>query len=210
MISPQDVWAVGAASNYGQPIVLHWDGTSWSKVAAPAELGTAGALTAVAAIPGTSQVWVSGRDEDGNGIVARWTGAGWETFSMRIGGGRPGSLAAASSSSAWIVGDTSSGGPTRDAIYHWDGASWTRVPAPSPSATHNSLIGVAVRSDSDAWAVGSFQTGKKSHALALHWDGSKWSRVTAPGLVLTAVSTVPGSREAWAVGQTGEIERYRC
>jgi hypothetical protein len=210
MVSPGDVWAVGGASD-GHPLVLHWDGSSWSKLPVPEGLGTEGTLTAVARIPGTSQVWVSGTDQDTNGIVARWTGSGWKTFGVRVAGGRSGSLAAASSSSAWVVGGgTSSGSHTRDVIYHWDGSAWTEVPVPSPSATHNSLMGVAVRSDSDAWAVGSFETGKKFHALALHWNGSRWSRVTAPGVVLTAVSTVPGTREAWAVGSTGEIERYRC
>jgi hypothetical protein len=210
MVSARDVWAIGGASD-GEPLVLHWDGSRWSKLPVPDGLGTDGNLTAVARIPGTSQVWVSGIDQDSNGIVARWTGSGWETFNVRVGGGRSGSLAAASSSSAWVVGGvTSSGSNTRNAIYHWDGSAWTEVPAPSPSATHNSLTGVAVRSDSDAWAVGSFATGKKVHAQVLHWDGSRWSRVTAPGVALTAVSTVPETREVWAVGSTGEIERYRC
>ena len=211
MISPRDVWAIGSTKAL-IPLVLHWNGSSWSKVTAPAGLGTEGTLISVARIPGTAQVWVDGIDANASGFAARWTGSGWETYSLRYVGGRSGNLAAASSSNAWIVGEKgdNTGKITRDVIYHWDGSTWSEVPTPNPSATRNSLSGVAARTESDAWAVGNFTRGKKVHALALHWDGSKWSQVKAPGLSLTAVTTVPGTRQAWAVAATGEIERYRC
>ena len=210
MVSPQDVWVVGSAKD-GRALVLHWNGSKWSKVVDPPGLGTGGTVTAVARIPETAGVWVDGTDDNANGFAARWTGSGWETYTVGPGGGTSGSLAAASSSSAWIVGQkgNATGTSTRDVIYHWDGSSWTEVPAPNPSPTHSSLSGVAARNDSDAWAVGYFKTGAKFHPLAVHWNGSKWSQVTAPGSVLTAVTTVPGTKGVWAVG-SGVIERYKC
>src|SRR4029077_16322937 len=108
-----------------------------------------GFVSGVAPVPGTTQVWVDGDDQNGNGFAARWTGSGWETYFARAGGNGFGNVAAVSSSSAWIVGAA--------VIDHWDGSAWTEVP--NPSATDTTLLGVAARSDSDAWAVGYSHTG---------------------------------------------------
>jgi hypothetical protein len=61
--SANDAWAVGEYSPHvGKPYVdsrswvLHWNGTSWSRLQAPAGAG----LNAVAVVPGTRDAWAVG------------------------------------------------------------------------------------------------------------------------------------------------------
>jgi hypothetical protein len=151
-------------------------------------------------------------DANANGVAARWTGVGWDKYSVATAGGSTGNLAAASPSRAWLVGEdgNDTGTVTRDVVNGWDGSAWAETRVPNPSPTDSRLFGVAAAADSAAWAVGTYKRHGTSHALALRWDGSGWSQVTAPGASLSDVTAVPGSDEAWAVGWTGEIERYRC
>ena len=90
-------------------------------------------------------------------------------------------------------------------VEHFDGSTWTVVPAPSPGGRQNLLYGVAAISPCDVWAVGGFQDSNDLwHPLGLHWDGSKWSRVHADepgatGNVLYALSASGGG--LFATGQ---------
>ncbi len=64
---PDDVWAVGSApkdspAEGGSPLLLHWDGSAWSRVDAPVQ--TPGGLQAVTAIPGGG-MWAVGAQDDG-------------------------------------------------------------------------------------------------------------------------------------------------
>jgi hypothetical protein len=62
-----DAWAVGGLVG---PIVLHWDGTSFTEVETA---GLGQAINGVYTDPG-EDVWVAGN----YGVTARWTGSGWE------------------------------------------------------------------------------------------------------------------------------------
>jgi hypothetical protein len=96
---------------------------------------------------------------------------------------------------------------TRPLVQHWDGQTWTIVPAVAREVS-GPLQGVDAASSDDVWAVGSMltqlQTGR---ALALHWDGRAWEthRVPKPergrfvSTVLTDVFAL-GPDDAWAVG----------
>ncbi|MEV8632332.1 hypothetical protein AB0395_11820 [Streptosporangium sp. NPDC051023] len=77
-VSPSDVWAVGevAAESGGtgqgaaerrraQPLVLHWDGTRWTRVEVPVARGTLHGVTA----SGPGDLWISGIDADHPGQV---------------------------------------------------------------------------------------------------------------------------------------------
>src|SRR5439155_2372727 len=57
----------------------------------------------------------------------------------------------------WAVGDiTVAGGASQTLIEQWNGATWSVVPSPSPSTSHNILRGVASVAANDVWAVGYF------------------------------------------------------
>jgi hypothetical protein len=213
MVSRKDVWAVGSSRTGG--LVLRWNGSRWTKRPQP---GFDGPLSAVARIPGTSQIWVGGSDSSSptGFAVARWTGSGWTKFALPGKAGAQGysqttgSLTASSASSAWAVLTlTNSVGRNRTDVIHWDGSTWSQVQSPNPSAAGDWLSGVTARSDTDAWAVGGFgKPGNKAHALVLHWNGSKWSTTRTPGLQLHGVAAAPGTRQVWVAG--AKLQRYRC
>ncbi len=64
-------------------------------------------------------------------------------------------------------------------IEHYDGASWSPSPVPSPSgAVFN---GVACSSSTDCFAVGTRQTSSSTaHVLVDHWNGKSWTGSSAP------------------------------
>ncbi len=83
--------------------------------------------------------------------------------------------------------------------------SWRIVASPNTSATYNSLNSVAAFSANDVWAVGQTQSSSSSsNPLAEHWNGRAWRVVPTPSRgqssSFTAVTTIPGTHELWAVG----------
>ena len=207
VVSPHDVWAIGTNN------MLHWNGKGWSRQAGPNFHG--GTYGAVAHVPGTAQVWVTGLEGGGGLTAARWSGSNWELAPLppRLGGS--GAIGAVSASSAWLATASSTGAlRQRSGFLRWDGSSWTTFPAPNP-APFDEIRGVAVRSATDAWAVGEYSphAGRPyvdSRSWVLHWNGTAWSRLQAPaGAGLNAVAVVPGTRDAWAVGGSIAV-RYHC
>jgi hypothetical protein len=88
---------------------------------------------------------------------------------------------------------------------HWNGASWKRISAPSPSGGY--LSAVSASSASNVWAVGSYGTDE-TKTLIMHWNGTAWKQMPAPKLKsasgnavaqLTSVSVV-SANNAWAAG----------
>jgi hypothetical protein len=63
-------------------------------------------------------------------------------------------------------------------ILHWNGATWKRVPSPSPSGGAV-LFGAAALSAGNAWAVGTIGVSDFSGVLGVHWNGTTWERVTS-------------------------------
>ena len=215
MISRREVWAVGDG------IVLRWRG-SWSRVLTPPFVNSWTGL-AVARIAGTSEVWITGYDQDlDQWRAARWTGLGWVDSTVAPGliHSRPGlNIAAVSSSDAWIVG-RSPQQKGRALVFHWDGSRWSAAGGlPLPAGRPSELSGVVARNANDVWAVGSYRLASgATRSLVLHWNGARWSRAAAPGTGLSEVTVVPGSRQAWAVGGSylgkrlvlNNVLRYRC
>src|SRR6185295_710225 len=78
----------------------------------------------------------------------------------------------------WAVGAASDGDSMPSAhsqIQHWNGSTWTPVPAgPLPGYWHD-LNAVVAIAPNDVWAAGEYFDGDY-HGLALHWNGSAWSQ----------------------------------
>jgi hypothetical protein len=178
-------------------LLLHWNGTRWSRVAA------AGVeMNGVAVTSGTN-AWAVGANVN----VLHWNGTRWSKQFSRSAAGLY-DVAALSRSNAWAVGELAVvGGRTRTFIVHWNGTKWSRVTSPNGPGAFNTLTGVAVTSPTNAWAVGCFGANGgcvSTRTLLLHWNGSTWSRVSTPhpgahGNRLAGVSAVSSSA-AWAVG----------
>jgi hypothetical protein len=208
--SSSDVWAVGSHKGGYNQLILHWNGTAWSKVLAHSSVGFYG----VSADSG-NDAWAVGDMIDstsGNFItgILHWNGTNW----LQVASPNPSSIddelygvGADSASDAWAVGTYYSAPAYETLILHWNGTAWTMVASPNPSSEHNSLEAVSADSASDAWAAGAtYNTTTDSYdTLILHWNGSAWTRVASPnpspGSALSGVSADSAS-DAWAVGNT--------
>jgi hypothetical protein len=76
----------------------------------------------------------------------------------------------------WAVGARELSANARTLVLHWNGTNWNIVPSPSPSASQDELLGVAVLTSSYAWAVG--DQGDKT--LIEHWNGTAWTVQPSP------------------------------
>lgn len=116
-ISATDIWAVGsytipnAEGSPYQNATMHWNGTSWSIVAAPQPSASLDILTSVTAIS-ANDVWAVGLFAAPNGYEApltlHWDGSIWSVVPSPAGSGSSELLgvAAVSSTDVWAVGET--------------------------------------------------------------------------------------------------------
>ena len=201
-LSAADAWAVGdvkadhATTGY-EPLIMHWDGTSWRRTAAPASPG-GGTLTSIAG-SSPDNVWAVGSWEPTGQLrplIVHWNGKRWRPvhFAGDAKFGYISGLAVRSATDAWAVGF---GGTTLNMmILHWNGQSWRQLPIPR---SRLSLTAVTAISANDAWAI-----GDGNDNLILHWNGSTWKRVRGPdprdpNLNMTGLASGP-TGVAWAVG----------
>jgi hypothetical protein len=187
---------------------------SWTK-ASPKD--ASGGFKAVSA-SAVDDVWAVGPGEEflpgSETMIEHWDGKRWQRIESP--NGATGSNAAnalhgvvaVSRKDAWAVGQyaDSVGGPLRILVEHWDGKTWSTVPAPNPSEAENGLEDVAASGPRDVWAVGYSVVGTHATTLVEHWDGQQWSIVPTSdlssggsGATLTAVSIV-SANDVWAVG----------
>jgi hypothetical protein len=213
-----DTWAVGTVSTsaLARPLILHWNGSTWTKAAVPADPGSGSYETLSVTRVSSSLAWAAGWYDNGTRdvpMLLRWNGTSWSV----VGGvPKPGtgdaqllSVYALSSKNAWAVGYDTEHADTRTLILHYDGSTWSRVSSPS-GPSQNALRGVTARTGQDAWAVGfTNDAGAQGTAdsLILHWDGTSWRQVSSPSPAqdsdLFAVDTVTGGSDVWAAGEAG-------
>ena len=183
-ISSDDVWAAGVTqwplsvglSFVAQPLVEHWDGSSWSlvnvpdPVAPPPDWALGDARPPTGAAPVGSAVLLGGAASSGDDV---WLVGGYQEDS----------------------GITTPPGPWETLTEHWDGSSWSVVPAPdvtlpepledgSPHAD-DALTAAGVSPAGDLWAVGGAMPGS---ALTLQWAAGSWTLVPSVALSVTRVA----------------------
>jgi hypothetical protein len=208
--APNNCWAVGdydAAGGARLDLVLHWNGTKWSKVAAPSPggTGTAAVSTLVdVACRSSSSCWTAGEyGVVGGGIqairnnVLHWNGTKWVQVTVPnpagTGNGDINSLASIrcpAKNDCWAVGTAgldSSTYTTLNQALHWDGTTWIQATLPSPGGTANGDFSfaktMACTSYANCWVggyYGSFLGGVPVLNQLLHWDGTAWTQVTVP------------------------------
>ncbi len=229
-VSGSDAWAVGsyndATTGASKTLVLHWNGTAWSKVKSPSPGSSFSQLYGVSAVSG-SDAWLVGSYDTSDGgvtktLVLHWNGTAWSKVSSpspsSVSYNSLDGVSARSGSDAWAVGDygTSDGGRSGTLVLHWDGTAWAKVSSPSPGSGLNGLTGASAVSGGDAWAVGSSSSYDNPYVigtLILHWDGTAWTKVKSPNPScpddinsyndLYGVSARTGS-DAWAAGDYGD------
>jgi hypothetical protein len=209
-ISPDDAFAVGFSDQ--RPLILHWDGQSWQKMATGIRQKHS-PLGGVAMISPTD-AWAVGTTPDRAGrtktVIVHWDGKQWLKVPSPNGDHQQinvlNSVTAISAKDAWAVG-LSEGQTEESLILHWNGRSWKRVKdAPMPGAD-SSLDAVTALSASDVWAVGNSHTKHPGsfQPFIERWTGIGWRRFAAPapagnaGINMTGVAAASPD-QAWAVG----------
>lgn len=207
-ISARDAWAVGYlkigrtrySNETDEPLIEHWNGVSWRRVAAPTEPGG----LQLSSIAGTSSdsLWAVGYGITNKPVIMHWNGHTWrlQRFAAANRVGILNAVAVTSPTDAWAVGQT--GGRVPGAfILHWNGHAWIKEQPPAATGDRF-LMSVTAISASNAWAVGSTQ----NDLYILHWNGSSWTQVPGPQHhaaqpVLEAVAA-GSDGTVWAAGLT--------
>jgi hypothetical protein len=90
-VSAHDAWAVGFGGGFrpprAQPVIEHWDGAGWRRVASPPG-GSRGRLTGVTALS-ARDVWAVGWSR-GPALILHWNGVRWQRVLVA---GLPGGVA---------------------------------------------------------------------------------------------------------------------
>jgi len=226
---PTDVWVVGSLDHAGfaSPLVLHWDGSSWSPVANPdaADGGDASAAPNcyLASVwgSGATDVWAVGAcmGAPWSSPILHWDGTAWSGSSlpdMQLSG-----VWGSGASDVWAVGSsTTTAGVQEEVIVHYDGHSWSTAfeyspPAPvvkSEYAVDKILSSVWGSGPDDVWSVGSVCTywgdyggygtsnGVDCDESILHFDGASWTASPSRPGALSGV-WARNACDVWAVGQ---------
>lgn len=168
---PADAWAAGTSGlNDGQALLVHWNGTSWTRPALPASTLGLSEFTSLASA-GPRNVWVSGVGTTGNWPsphIYHFGGARWDEVRL------PSDVTGVEGISMTPAGNLWTLIATRaypgEALIRWNGRGWTRFPAPSPAGGIPAIAAVA---DDDIWV-----TGRVSQIY--HWNGEHWTPAASP------------------------------
>ena len=214
VIAPDDVWFFGDRMNIAdtpasrQALALHWDGSSFTYTDVPyiPELmllgyGDGHSINDAVAF-GPDDIWAVGQAHGSNFSPAsniwHWDGTSWEF----VPGPTPGiynalfAIEASGPDDIWASGAyTPEGGGAQPGFYlHWDGSSWTEVPAPGGGGT------LVVRGPDDVISSAGIYGGQG----IFRWDGVAWSQVmnfdTTVNPSIYALTLVDGC-EVWGVGR---------
>jgi hypothetical protein len=212
VVSANDIWAVGFSSDASfedKPLIMHWNGTSWSIVPSPSvNEDVLFAVDAVAA----NDVWAVGKSQnEARTLTLHWNGRAWSVVPSPNDSGNDNNLfgvAAIAHNDVWAVGNA---GSLKTLAIHWNGRSWSVVPTPPFNNANNEvLVGIVALSRDDIWAAGLFRLplqGSAQQTLTENWNGSSWSIVASPNAPnsnnrLHGITATPNGT-LWAVGTTG-------
>jgi hypothetical protein len=203
------VWAVGqqnTTSSTPNPLIEHWNGTSWSVVSNPT-VPNGSFLKSVTAVSSTN-VWTVGENGNLKGdLIEHWNGTSWSLVSSPAFNGANDDLfgiSADSSNDVWAVGRDTSNGDLVE--LNFNRTSWSRMTTPIIRG-FASLDAVTALSPTNVWASGRIKATESGIPVALieHWNGTSWSVITSPNPDPGASSVLGGiaavsANDIWAVG----------
>jgi hypothetical protein len=193
--SPRSCYAAGQYTPKGSsawvPLIEHWNGTRWTRQAAPVPPGTSYGWLSDVSCP-TARFCVAAGTDGAGELIERWNGRRWSGSVPRS--ARPAMLygvSCASAASCFAVGtDEASSGSAL--VERWKNGRWTESSIPVPSGSSSPwLQSVSCVSATRCLAVGDdLNPGVYADA----WNGTGWRlvRMTASG------------------GPLGELNQVRC
>src|SRR5205823_4339553 len=163
LTSSTNAWAVGGYGGLSsdKSLILHYDGTNWTRQTSPSPSGGLNALEAVAATS-TSNAWAVGTQ--GTGTLGGCQGNQERPYL------RPALFAHPDAQLDTL-------------IEHYNGTRWSVQAGVNPGACDNVLEGAAATSSSDGWAAGySNDTCSQSNdkTLVEHYNGTAWVKLNTP------------------------------
>jgi len=177
----------------GTPLILHWNGTSWSPAALSGVSGPGGLTSVAAASP--RDAWAVGTDSSG-AVVLHWNGKKWYTVSFPDQATAiVSSVAVAPDGTAWLAGGVpNSSGDYQSLVEEWNGNAWRVV---NTGLDGGALSLVRVAASGDVFVAG---PGVTSNNLVAYEHGGTWTSLPAPPLdSVNDVLAVSGT-DVWAVG----------
>jgi hypothetical protein len=148
----------GGASDKGDSLALHWNGSSWTVQATPHPAGVYTTLLGVSCTAANACMAVGYRNDGGTHtpLIERWNGTSWSLQSTPAvsGGGELQGISCSSATACTAVGWH--GGSTRPLTLaeRWNGSSWAVQPTPNPAGGASKLFGVSCPSATACTAVG--------------------------------------------------------
>jgi hypothetical protein len=207
-ISANDVYLVGFYGFDPHPLIMHYDGSSWTVVQNTGVEGL-GVLNSIRGT-GPNDVWAVGSagysPEPASPLVLHFDGSTWTRVPVPALVGYLASVTAISPTDAWAVGSYYTASPTKTLTLHWDGAAWTQVDSPNSPipGIGTQLNTVAATGPNDVWAVGAYGNSPNAFTYVLHWDGATWNVIDSqnPGAIRNyargMAAIAPG--DVWFVG----------
>lgn len=208
-ISATNIWEASVLTSGDktlyQPDVLHYNGSTWSKVTIP---GAAISSTRVQST-GKNNVWVfGGRDTSGveSDAAYRWNGSAWTRISVPARTYLQGTVVLGPWN-VWAFGGSAS---MPGDIFHWTGSGWKAYD--TNYSFRFAPESIAASSASNIWIAGT--TGGNSPKLvAYHWNGSHWYKSAAPQPTVAStpsVAVLSGSNVwiGWATSTTQYAYHY--
>jgi Protein kinase domain len=179
-LSATSVWAVGeipGSNSTSQTLILHWNGTTWTRVQSPNPGTSLNFYWVAVASDGTA--WALGETISASNLsplVMRWDGSTWQT--VPIPGpvlSNPFSVAVASASNAWATVCASSGasGYCPTLLLHWNGTSLVREQ--TPGVDYSEVFALSA-TDAVALAYPVVHGSPQYDAIVLlRWNGTTWT-----------------------------------
>ncbi|MEV6979205.1 hypothetical protein [Kitasatospora sp. NPDC093806] len=218
-----DVWAVGSDGN-DVGIASHWDGSGWTKTTV---LNAAGGKYHPRAVSGSgTNTWIVGSIPlsftTSTAAAARWNGTSWDQVTLPVpaGSSRFNAVRVVGPNDVWVAGDyraSASGSLYKAFLLHWDGTSWTQVPAPVYPNLDVQVFELVVKSPTEVWLAGS--TGRFNPtgpalpwgAYATRWNGSSWTGTRPPAAIDPQyfVGLTTRGTELWGAGTAGSARVQR-
>ena len=197
---PGDAWAVGQvfAAGAPAPLVEHWNGAAWRRVALPRGLVKPGVpYDPATAAAGPRDLWVFGIAGQWQHWDGTWT-AGTLSDAIDLD-----ASAMFGPKDVWAFGVHDPNTRPRPYAARYDGSRWTRIAVPG----HDGIDAVSAVSARDIWAVlGTPQNGAWTGPGALvHWNGRRWQAVGLPARLATprlGSVLARSATDVWAGGAT--------